>query len=255
MQFGIMDHLVPASDETASFLLARDLGFAGVECGVARADLLDDTRARLGRLKAAQQASGLQIPSLALHHHNSGGIGSSDPEVAAAAHEDLRHAIEWAAGLGAQVILVPFFGPAQLNAPDQIARTAAAFGELCPLAAQHGVRLCFEGTLSAAAIRSMAEQVGSPAFGCYFDLANVVWLGMDTAAEIRGLGALIHQVHMKEYRSDDGIPRPGTGKVNYAASAEALREIGYDAWMVLETPAGPPEQVAEDFAFTKRFFA
>jgi sugar phosphate isomerase/epimerase len=253
MHYGIMDNLVPAADETASFLQARDLGLEGVECGASREDLRDATNARLSRLKAAKQASGLAIPSLALHHHNRGGVGSDDSNVVAEAKADFDRAIEWAAELGASVILVPFFGNGEITTPEQIERTAAAFRELCPKAGANGVALCFEGKLAAPEIRALADSVGSPAFGCYFDLANVVWVGLDTPTEIRGLGSLIKQVHMKEYAPDRSC-RPGEGQVKYPESAEALREIGYDGWIVLETPSGPPEAFVSDLAFTKKYF-
>jgi sugar phosphate isomerase/epimerase len=42
--------------------------------------------------------------------------------------------------------------------------------------------------------------------------------------------------------------------VDYAASARALKEVGYDDWLVFETPAGTPDVVAQDIAFTRRFF-
>src|SRR3712207_8306252 len=100
----------------------------------------------------------------------------------------------------------------------------------------------------------MAEQVNSPAFGCYFDLANVVWRGMDTATEIRALGDLIAQVHMKDSRVGAGDVHPGLGRVDYAESAKALREIGYAGWIVLETPKAPPDLVARDISFTQRWF-
>ena len=51
-------------------------------------------------------------------------------------------------------------------------RAVAAFRALCPEAAEHGVSLCFEGSLPAERIASIAARVGSDAFGCYFDLAN-----------------------------------------------------------------------------------
>ena len=82
--------------------------------------------------------------------------------------------------------------------------------------------------------------VGSQAFGCYFDLANVVAGGMDSATEIRALGPLIRRVHFKDARVTAGDCPPGLGWVDFAASSEALDEIGYDGWVVLETPPALP---------------
>jgi sugar phosphate isomerase/epimerase len=149
---------------------------------------------------------------------------------------------------------VPCFFRGDIVTEAQRARATAAFRELCPLAHERGVTLCYEGTLPAAAIRAMAEQVGSPGFGCYFDLANVVWRGMDTATEIRALGPLVRQVHMKETWVGPGDVHPGLGRVDYQEAAAALREIGYDGWLVLETPVAPDPLVARDISFARRVF-
>src|SRR5690349_17267525 len=108
MKLGVMDCIVSAGDEVTTFLRAKRLGSAGVEVDLRRAQLRDPAQARLGQLKDAQSQSGLAIPSLVLGEHNNGGIGSDDPEVVREAFEDIRQAVDWAAELGAQVILVPF---------------------------------------------------------------------------------------------------------------------------------------------------
>ena len=96
--------------------------------------------------------------------------------------------------------------------------------------------LCYEGTLPAAEILSLAARVGSDAFGCYFDLANpLAKRGLDVPSEIRALGALVRRVHVKDTRVLSGDCRPGTGRVDFEECARALSEIGYDGWLTLET--------------------
>jgi len=48
--------------------------------------------------------------------------------------------------------------------------------------------------------------------------------------------------------------RPGEGRVDFAACARVLDEIGYDGWLTLETPTGPPPFVARDLSYTRTFF-
>jgi sugar phosphate isomerase/epimerase len=247
MNYGTMDYLVVRENASATFALAKELGFAGVEVDLTREQLREKNAPSLTDLKDASSQTGLVIPSLVLGHHYHGNIGSEDADVVAAACEDIKQAIDWAAELGAKIILLPLFS---VVSPEDCARTAEVFRTLCPLAQTRGVCLCYEGNLPFARIRALAEAIDSPAFGCYFDLANVVGAGLDTPTEIRGIGNLIRQVHMKE--SDE--LRPGQGRINYAGSVAALREIDYEGWVILETPSGSPAQVVEDFAFTKRFF-
>jgi sugar phosphate isomerase/epimerase len=218
MKAGVMDSVLTRADEEQTFGLAKRLGFAGVEVVVSRDDLRSS-----GRLESVRRASATT-------------------------------AIAWAAELDCDAILVPFFGRAELADDEDVIRAAAAFRPLCETAGERGVTLCYEGTLPAKRILALAERIGSRAFGCYFDLANPVPRGMDTATEIRALGELVRRLHFKDARVQPGDCRPGLGLVDFAASRDALSEIGYDGWLVLETPPGPPELVGRDLAFARSVF-
>jgi sugar phosphate isomerase/epimerase len=242
-----MDQVIRAAGDDELFRQAKRLGFAGVEVVLSRRAL-----ERVEGLRRAQREHRLAVPSLVLGEHSDrGGIADLDPTVAEHAREDVERALEWAAELGAEAIHVPFFGRAELRDEADLERAAAAFRPLCERAGERAVTLCYEGTLPAERIRALAERVGSPAFGCYFDLANVVALGLDTATELRVLGALVRRLHFKDTLVQTGDCPPGLGRVDFVESARALDEIGYDGWVVLETPAGPAELVARDLAFAR----
>jgi L-ribulose-5-phosphate 3-epimerase len=244
---GIMDPVIRAADDDELFRLARRIGFAGVEVVLSR-QRLD----RLGSLLDARRDHGLAIPSLVLGEQSDlGGVADVDPDVAAAARADVERAIEWAAELGADAILVPFFGRAEIRDDAELDRAAAAFRPLCRLAGERGVTLCYEGTLPADRIRALSDRIGTRAFRCYFDLANVVVRGMDTATELRALGSLVHRVHLKDTLVGPGDCAPGLGRVDFAESSRALDEIGYDGWIVLETPPAPAELAARDLSFAR----
>lgn len=251
-----MDVVIGGRDDEEVFDRAKRAGFAGVEVVVSRDDLGASSGGRLERLRRAREASGLEIPALVLGEHNTlGGIADAGADAASRAEDDVRHAIAWANELGTEVILVPFFMRGELVSDADDDRAVAAFQVLCREAAERGVRLCLEGSLPAARIISLGKRVGSEAFGVYFDLANpLAHKGLDGPTEIRALGDLITRVHVKDTRVRTGDCRPGTGRVDYAESALALAEIGYDGWLTLETPPAPPPLIARDLSFTRSVF-
>jgi sugar phosphate isomerase/epimerase len=236
------------------FERARRLGFAGVEVVLLRQDLSGPGRRRLGELRRAVVATGLRVPSLVLDEHNAGGIASPDPAVAMAAADDVGAAVAWAAELGADAVLVPFFGQAVLVDADDLDRAAAAFRALCPAAERAGVQLLYEGLLPSSRVRALAAAVSSPAFGVYFDVANPLRRGLDPATELRALGSLVRRVHVKDSRSGPADVPPGLGRVDFDDCARALQDVGYDGWLVLETAASPPELVARDLSFVRTRF-
>lgn len=254
LRVGVVDMVLrrDGDDDAAVLGRARQFGFAGVEVVLRRGDL---ESGRLESLRQAKAATGIEVPSLVLGFHNQdGGIADADPVVARRAAGDVRAAIAWARELGADVVLVPFFLRAELLGEADVDRCADGFAALCPTAAAEGVTLCYEGTLPADAVIGLAERVSSLAFGCYFDLANPMISGLDPATEARGLGKLVRRVHFKDARARRGDCRPGLGQVDYAECARALTEIGYSGWLVLETPAAPPEFVARDLSVARRYF-
>jgi L-ribulose-5-phosphate 3-epimerase len=233
------------------FAVAAELGFDGVEV-VLPHELTDKTLAALGDVQTRWR---LEIPSLILGAHNMhGGIADANPVIAARARDDVRTALVWAQELGADTLLVPFFLAADLTDDRAIDRCAAEFRLLCGDAEDAEVTLCFEGSLSAREILSLAAQVDSPAFGCYFDPANLVVAGLDPTTEARTLGPRIRRVHLKDTRERRGDCRLGEGRVDFAACASALAEIGYDGWFVIEGPAADAPDVARDLTFARSMF-
>ena len=245
-----MDSVLAVEDPLAA---AQRLGFSGVEVTLTRAQLHSDGR-YVERLRRDASTHSVEVHALVLGDHNHGGIAAEDRDTAESAAEDVELAIGVAAELGAEIVLVPFFLDAEIRADDDFDRCVTAFQKLCPAAAERGVTLCFEGLLPADRIRVLAERVASPAFGCYFDLANPLRRGLDPPTELRSLGALTKRVHVKDMLVRPGDVHPGRGRVDFPECARALSEIGYDGWITLETPTSPPPLVARDLSFTRSAF-
>jgi sugar phosphate isomerase/epimerase len=249
---GIMDSVIGGAGDAEAFERARWAGFTGVEVTPSREELASGKR--LAAIRRALETTSLEVPSLVLDHHNLGGIGDADPTVAGRAADEVRAATVWAAELGAHAILVPFFARAELLGEDDFERAVAAFRALCPAAEAAGVSLLYEGTLPAHELLRLAGAVASPAFGCYFDTANLVLRALDPPTEIRALGDLIRQVHVKDVRAQKSDAHPGRGRVDFRECARALEEVGYEGWLVFETPAGPPPLAARDLSYVRYVF-
>lgn len=255
MQLGTVESVLQGRTDEATFRRARRLGLSGIEAILTREQLRATSSPRLSSLQGCAARHAIEVTSVMLSEHNGGGIASADDATAAAARDDVLRAIDWCAELGAKIVLVPFFFGGEIVTDEDFQRAVSGFRDLCPCAAVKSVTLCYEGTLPASRIRELAAAIGSPAFGCYFDLANVIWRGLDTPTEIRTLGDLIRMVHVKDTLAVPGDVHPGLGRVHFPESATALAEVGYDGWLVLETPPGPPELVARDISFTRRYFS
>ncbi|MGQ9576937.1 MAG: sugar phosphate isomerase/epimerase family protein [Thermoguttaceae bacterium] len=233
---------------------AREAGLDGVEIRVGEAaDRLEIADPALRQqYKQQMNQTGLVISSLMMGLLNSHPL-ASDPRAPAW----LQQSIEAAQDLGAKVILVAFFGKGSLLEAGQLKKRAlkvvverlrAAAG----LARQAGVTLAIENTLSAQQNAEILDRIAHQSVRVYYDVGNSTGMGYDVPAEIRFLKDRIAMFHFK-----DGQNYLGQGKVQFEPIAAAIREIGYQGWIVMETPSPSKDRVADaqrNAAFIRNLF-
>ena len=255
MKFGTLQSVL-GDPLPGVFAVAADLGFDGVEL-----DWRDPAEAQPGgslapnrrlALRDMAQAAGVEICSVAAHFLNQPGLAAFDMKRRQWACDAVRAGIALCHDLGADLLLVPFFGEGEIETPQAAAFLAENLRNLAPIAAKAGVTLAIEHTLPAHRAVRLLDAVGSSAVGDYWDMANCLSLGYDPLDEIAQLGPRIARVHAKEYDAGENMPanprppqtypglntRPfGQGRVPVAAILSALADIGYDGYIVLETGA------------------
>ncbi|MCX7887759.1 MAG: sugar phosphate isomerase/epimerase, partial [Verrucomicrobiae bacterium] len=86
-------------------------------------------------------------------------------------------------------------------------------------------------------MRGLIDEVGSPGVGLLFDTGNIIPFGFPEQW-IRILGPRIREVHLKDYRravgTIHGFVSLLEGDVNWPEVMSALREIGYDGFLIAE---------------------
>ncbi len=234
---------------------AHQIGLEGAE---ARTKLVGDDLdvadpAVLQEYKDAMKKTGLPVSSLMLGIMNSYPL-ASDPR----APKWLDQSIDAAKALGAGVVLIAFFSKGNLLAEDgslkkgdmdvAVERIKAAAGK----AKQAGVVLGIENLLSARQNADMLDRIGSEAVRVYYDVGNTTGQGYDVPAEIRFLKDRIAIFHFK-----DNPHYLGEGNVRFEAIADAIRDIGYRGWIVLETTSPSKDKLADarrNAAFVRKLF-
>jgi sugar phosphate isomerase/epimerase len=219
------------------FAAAKQIGFEGLEIEV---------RGDLEALRAAQSEAGLRVCSIIC---DGVGLGAMKLEERIVARQRLRRAVADAAALRAGSIRLPQFDLADPGDAPATKRFVDDLGYCLPEAEARQIVLCWENALDARSTREVIDQVDSDYFRCCFDLANAAERGDDPAAEIRALGDRIGQVHAK---NTDRQPLDAPG-VDLHACLAALKNVGYNGWIVLETAAGydPLESARHNLAVVR----
>ncbi len=231
---------------------AREANLQGIQVSVGRNPeemLLRDPATRRRYLELGRR-HGITFHSIAVGMLNTFPL-ASDPRGAVWVID----AIEAAAALGASNVLMAFFGNGDLRFRDQddqfVNESAGEFAsyrldeqkvttvvdtlkQIVPRAADAGVVLGLENTISAEQNLAIVERVGSEWLEIYYDVGNSTGNGYDVPGELRLIGNdRLCEVHLKDWNTP--VLGSQEGMVDMAAAAAALRDIGFDKWLVLET--------------------
>ena len=250
MKFALNSGILPGAWSPAEKLeAAARVGAEGLELNIDANALWTQRLDRSARQALRQQAqdAGLLWTSLCMNAHWVFNLASPDVRIRDVGVSLLIDAIDLAQDLGASAILVP--GCDQPQSPenrwqlfcDGVLRAVAR-------AERAGVTLALEAVgkpflFNTEKLLQMIEDCGgSSALGVYLDVGNATSGGMDPAAEIRAAGGRATLVHVKDWNPANRAERQlGAGAVNMTASLAALREIGYDGYLVVELSPDPDE--------------
>jgi sugar phosphate isomerase/epimerase len=154
------------------------------------------------------------------------------------------------AALNAAGVLLPHFDRENIDvSPAEEAAFIEGFRRCAPVAEELKVYATLETTFSVEQLQRIVDAVGSPYVGVYQDLANALHYGHDPVDMLTRLGKRISMIHIK----DKGGDLLGEGEVDWDGCVAAIKDIGYDGWLVLETKAtsDPRKAAAENLKFTR----
>jgi sugar phosphate isomerase/epimerase len=237
------------------------LGFGAVELIAWDGEALASyyTPARVRELRSLVADLGLVVSEFV---STPAGMVSPDPGAREACLEHFRRVVEVAAGLGTRTIntvapmphgvRVPplkLLPTAQLwtaeiepgyDAPAAWERFVEMTGRVVQLVESAGMRYAMEAhpyrhVSSAASMLRLADRVPSPALGMNFDPSHMFPCGDMPQLAIRELGQRVFHCHFSD---NDALTnahwRPGSGKIDWRAVLEALRDVGFDGTISIE---------------------
>ncbi len=249
-KIGVCDWTIGKLSNPASLEVAKRIGLDGVQVDFGRGEddlpLFDPKLQK--KFVEARRKQKMEIASLALGVLNSIPY-KNDPR----AEQWVPRAIDVAEAMSVNVILLAFFGEGDLlKDPQGVDAVVRRLKRVARKAEKAGVTLGIESWLSADQHIDIIERVGSRAIKVYYDVANSNKAGYDIYSEIRRLGKLICEFHAKDY--DDLY---GKGSIDFKRVREAMDDIGYRGWFVMEgtkMPLGIEESCRYDGEYLRGIF-
>ena len=170
-------------------------------------------------------------------------IISLNPAIRAASVAEAKENVKLAADLDAEVVVLaagrrhPLI-PSPYQQAEEVA--VEAIGECVSLAAEMGITIGIENVpglfvSTGSQIARLVESIGSTNCRVVFDVANAHMVE-DPASGLREVAPYLALVHYCDTRKDAWAHLPvGMGEVDFAASTQVLREVGYTGPVILET--------------------
>ncbi|HEY3839568.1 MAG TPA: sugar phosphate isomerase/epimerase family protein [Bryobacteraceae bacterium] len=169
---------------------------------------------------------------------------SDDAQVRAKAVEQVKENIAATAECGGKVIAGPLYSPVgylagRRRTAEEWKRAVDCWQQLGPALTQHGVTAAIEPLNrfetfflnTAADAARFCDEVNHPNVGVLFDTFHANIEEKDIAEGYRTVGRHLKHVHTCE--NDRGTP--GSGHVEWRPVFEAIRDVGYDGWMTIES--------------------
>jgi len=249
-KLAVCDWTIGKTADPASLEVAKRIGLDGVQVDFGRAETdlpLFDADLQRRFLDEARKRD-MQIASLAMGVLN-GVPYKSDPR----AERWVAECIDVCKTLGVNVVLLAFFSKGDLR-NDKKGKDVVVerLKRVAPKAEKAGVFFGIESWLSAEQHLDIIDRVGSPAVKVYYDVGNSHKAGYDIYKEIRQLGKHICEFHAKDY--DDLY---GKGSIDFERVREAMDDIGYRGWIVMEgtkMPLGVEESCRYDAEYLRGIF-
>jgi D-psicose/D-tagatose/L-ribulose 3-epimerase len=212
-------------------------GYDGVEL-----PLFDGTADHYKKVRAELDKQGLACSTVTIMTPEANPI-SHDPHVRAAAVERLKWAVEMNHVLGSVAMVGPYHSPLgvfsgtgptsdEKNRAADVLRKAAEFAKAAnlTLAIEYLNRFECYFLTTAADAKALVESVGHPNFRCMYDTFHAHIEEKSQASAVATVAPVMAHVHISE--NDRGTP--GTGQVRWDEAFKAVRQTGYDGWLVIE---------------------
>lgn len=231
---------------------AKNLGFQGIEvCLFMDGPLsIDMDDAAVAALRKTMEAAGIEAASVTCGALWDNQLTASDPKKRDLGKHIVTRCLEVAGKLGANAILVvpgsveTFFLPDGEIVQYDVAmqRIEEAIKALTPVAEKNKVAIGIENVwnklfLSPLEARDFVDKIGSEYVGWFFDVGNILSTGFPEQW-IRLLGSRIKKIHVKDWRKAvgtiEGFVDLLEGDVNYPEVIKALKEVGYQDYLIAE---------------------
>jgi D-psicose/D-tagatose/L-ribulose 3-epimerase len=241
MKYGVNTFIWTGSFDRSHIPLLAEIkahGFDGAEL-----PLFDPSQFQAADLRRGLEQNGLECTICSVLTGGTN-IISDDPAVRAKTRIHMADIVKTAAEASAKIVAGPLYSPVgylpgRRRTADEWKWAVDCYQTLGPVLAQYGVTIALEPLNrfetyflnTAADAVKLCDEINHPNVGILFDTFHANIEEKDIGEGYRTVARHLKHVHTCE--NDRGIP--GSGHVEWKSVFSALRDIGYDGWLTIES--------------------
>jgi D-psicose/D-tagatose/L-ribulose 3-epimerase len=241
MKFGVTTFVWAAEFGPSHFYILPQVKAAGIDS--IEVPIFQPQEFPAAEIRKNATANGLECTTCTVVMEGLSPI-SGDAEERRKARVNLKEKIQVAAEVGSHILAGPIYSsvgylPGRRRTDDEWKWVVEAYQSVGDTLVANGVTLAIEPLNrfetfflnTAADAAALCDQVGHPNVGILFDTFHANIEEKNIAAGIRKVGK--HLKHLHACENDRGTP--GSGHVEWEAVFQALRDLKYDGWTVMES--------------------
>ena len=244
MKYGIRNGSLGTNEWKDALVMGGEIGFDGVELTVNSAEEVEKLVMPSGRdeVLAWCEEAKCAVSSLSVGIFSKYSFAMPDVDMDKSV-QFVSNCLRASSGLGGAGVLFAYFDRVNIDvSAEEEAAFIKGFSRCAPVAQMLKVHAALETTFSVEQLQRIVDAVNSPYVGVYTDVANALHYGHDPVDMLTRLGKRTSMIHIK----DKGGELLGEGEVDWDGCVAAIKKMGYDGWLVLETRATDnPRKAAE----------
>ncbi len=140
--------------------------------------------------------------------------------------------------IGASLIEIPLVDDSSIQNEEEREEALHLARDMADRAARKNIVVGFETDMPPGIFRAFLEDVGRNNVAANYDSGNSSGLGYDHQEELRSLGTLVANVHIKDRVFQNGTVTLGTGSADFDKVFSSLKNISYHGSIILQAARG-----------------
>ncbi|GAB2046493.1 hypothetical protein AGATL06_29960 [Agathobaculum sp. TL06] len=152
------------------------------------------------------------------------------------AYEAFDIAIECAAEMGIDMVLIPNFFDNFITKPEHYDNVAEALQYCCDKGKRYGITIAHETPLLWKDHKKIFDKVNRENIGVFYDSMNYkFWINADPMQVLKDVYPyMVNQLHFKDGVTEMSTALLGEGSMEFAEQAKFIKESDYSGWIITE---------------------